>query len=300
MRTITLALLSLLLTTSTVLAHGAELHGDEPSWTWDPWIVTPLLMLGLAYVVGSLALWFRPATVGRAVRAYRALAFFGGWLTLSGALVSPLHWLGEHLFTFHMIEHEILMAISAPLLVLSRPIGILMWSLPRRSRVSVGRWLRGPLPIHLWSWLSAGRNATLIHGVAIWAWHAPVLFDVVLGNIVIHRLQHLSFLTTAILFWWSVLRRSNAGIAAWHLFITMLHTSVLGALMALAPRVLYAAQTAAAARWGLTPLEDQQLAGIIMWIPAGTVYAGAALALTTVWIRHASGAGRVTDAVRIV
>ncbi|HEX3990665.1 MAG TPA: cytochrome c oxidase assembly protein, partial [Acetobacteraceae bacterium] len=140
----------------------------------------------------------------------------------------------------------------------------------------------------------------LIHGVAIWAWHAPAFFDAALANVVFHRLQHLSFLATAVLFWWSVLRRSNAGVAAWHLFITMLHTSVLGALMALAPRVLYEVQTAAAADWGLTPLEDQQLAGIIMWVPAGTVYAGAVLALTTVWIRHSGRTGRVTDAVRTV
>jgi putative membrane protein len=103
-----------------------------------------------------------------------------------------------------------------------------------------------------------------------------------------HRLQHLSFLLTAILFWWSVLRSSESGVAAWHLFITMLHTSVLGALMALAPRVLYAAQTAAALDWGLTSLEDQQLAGLIMWVPAGTIYAGAALALTAIWVKHSS------------
>ena len=120
-----------------------------------------------------------------------------------------------------------------------------------------------------------------MHGVAIWAWHAPILFDAAVTNIVLHRLQHLSFLLTAIVFWWSVLRNSNAGLAAWHLFVTMLHTSVLGALMALAPRVLYQAQTATAAAWGLTPLEDQQLAGIIMWVPAGTIYAGAALAMLT-------------------
>ena len=76
------------------------------------------------------------------------------------------------------------------------------------------------------------------------------------------------------LFWWSVLRRSESGAGAWHLFITMLHTSALGALMALAPRVLYQAQTASALAFGLTPLQDQQLAGLIMWVPAGTIYAG--------------------------
>jgi putative membrane protein len=296
MRTIAPTLLTVLLSTSHVLAHGSEPYGTEPSWTFDPWIVGPLLILAGLYAVGSLVLWQRTA-IGRAVRAWQAAAFFGGWLTLAGALVSPLHWLGEHLFTFHMIEHEILMAISAPLLVVARPIGTLLWSLPRGMRIAAGRFLKRPAINLTWNWLSTGHNATLIHGVAIWAWHAPILFDVAVINVSVHRLQHVSFLVTAMVFWWSVLRRSNTGLAAWHLFVTMLHTSALGALVALAPRVLYETQTATAIAWGLTPLEDQQLAGIIMWVPAGTIYAGAALALTALWIRHSGGTKRSGDAI---
>jgi len=196
-----------------------------------------------------------------------------------------------------MIEHEILMAISAPLLVLARPIGTFLWSLPRGIRLSAGRFLRRPAVNAIWQWLSVGRNATLLHGVAIWAWHAPVLFEAAVVNVTVHRLQHLSFLLTAVLFWWSVFRRGDVGVAAWHLFVTMLHTSVLGALMALAPRVLYEAQTATAAKWGLTPLEDQQLAGLVMWVPAGTIYAGAALVLTAIWIRHSGEMQRREDVV---
>jgi cytochrome c oxidase assembly factor CtaG len=239
------------------------------------------------YALGSSTL-LRRTVVGRKVRGWHSAAFIGGWLSLTLALASPLHWLGEHLFTFHMIEHEIVMAISAPLLVISRPVGTFLWSMPRRGRVVVGRFLRRRAVAATWQWMSSGGNATLLHGVAIWAWHAPLLFDAAVVNVAMHRLQHLSFLLTAILFWWSVLRSSESGVAAWHLFITMLHTSVLGALMALAPRVLYAAQTAAALDWGLTSLEDQQLAGLIMWVPAGTIYAGAALALTAIWVKHSS------------
>jgi cytochrome c oxidase assembly factor CtaG len=124
-----------------------------------------------------------------------------------------------------------------------------------------------------------------------------LLFDAAVVSVAMHRLQHLSFFLTAILFWWSVLRNSESGVAAWHLFITMLHTSILGALMALAPRVLYTAQTATALDWGLTPLEDQQLAGLIMWVPAGTIYAGAALALAAIWVRHSSDTQERRDAI---
>ena len=210
--------------------------------------------------------------------------------------MSPLHWLGERLFTFHMIEHEIIMAISAPLIVLSRPVGTLLWSLPRRIRIKAGRVMQLAAVRKAWNWLSAGSTATLLHAIAIWAWHAPALFDAAVTNVVIHRLQHLSFFLTAVLFWWSVFRRSETGAAAWQVFVTMLHTSVLGALMALTPRVLYVAQTATASAWGLTPLEDQQLAGIIMWVPAGTIYAGTALALMAIWIRRSGQKARRADA----
>jgi putative membrane protein len=297
MRTIGLILLVVLGSMNAGFAHELEPHLDEAVWTFDPWIVVPLLLAAVLYVIGIAALW-RETRAGAQARCWYALAFVAGWLTLLGTLVSPLHWLGEHLFTFHMIEHEILMAISAPLLVLARPIGIWLWSLPHVYRIRAGRFLRRPILVDGWQWLRSGRNATLFHGVAIWAWHAPILFDAAVTNIILHRLQHLSFLLTAIVFWWSVLRNTNAGLAAWHLFITMLHTSVLGALMALAPRVLYEAQTATAAAWGLTPLEDQQLAGIIMWVPAGTVYAGAALAMLTIWIRQSGAPGRQRDAFR--
>jgi putative membrane protein len=124
------------------------------------------------------------------------------------------------------------------------------------------------------------------------------VFDAAVTNPFLHRLQHLSFFLTAVLFWWSVLWRSGRGVATWHLFATMMHTAVLGALMALAPRVLYTVQTQAAASWGMTPLEDQQLAGILMWIPAGTIYAGAALAMAALWINQSSRVLQVADHAR--
>jgi putative membrane protein len=296
MRTIGLILLVMLCSPNSGFAHELDPHANGAVWTFDPWIVVPLFVAAGLYAVGSSVLWHKIRS-GSQHRRWRTLAFLAGWLTLLGALVSPLHWLGEHLFTFHMIEHEILMAVSAPLLVLASPIGIWLWSLPRTYRFKVGRFLRRPLLVGCWQWMRNGRNATLVHGVAIWAWHAPILFDAAVTNIVLHRLQHLSFLLTAIVFWWSVLRNNNAGLAAWHLFVTMLHTSVLGALMALAPRVLYQAQTATAADWRLTPLEDQQLAGIIMWVPAGTIYAGAALAMLTIWIGQSGATRRHSDAL---
>jgi cytochrome c oxidase assembly factor CtaG len=286
MRTLIVSSMAMAAFAGPAAAHGDEAHGLEPAWTFDPWIVIPLLLTGLLYGFGSVRLSLR-ARAGH-YRSGHAFAFWTGWLALAGALVSPLHWLGEHLFTFHMIEHEIVMAAAAPLIVIARPVGLFFWALPRQGRQAMLRMfqaLRGA-----WRTLTGGNVATLLHGLVIWVWHVPLLFDAAVSNTALHRLQHLSFFLAAILFWWSVLWVSDRGIAAWHLFVTMMHTSVLGALMALAPRVLYVAQTRTAADWGVTPLEDQQLAGIVMWVPAGTIYAGGALVLLALWISK-SGTG---------
>jgi putative membrane protein len=282
MRTIAAAFTLLLLTIAQAYAHGDATH-ERAQWTFDPWILMPLLVSASLYVAGVVVLW-RRAGWGRGIKSWQAAAYMIGWLALAAALVSPLHWLGEHLFTFHMIEHEIVMVLAAPLIAAARPLGALLWGLPERLRMGLSRLLRARSIAQLWRFLTRPLNATVLHGVAIWVWHAPLLFDAAVTHDPVHRLQHLSFLLTALLFWWSLIRRADYGVATGHLFVTMLHTSVLGALMALAPRVLYQAQTAEALQWGLTPLEDQQLAGVMMWVPAGTVYAGAALAFAALWI----------------
>ena len=278
----------------SVYAHGFSFNDvDAPRWSFDPWIVVPLAAALLLFAIGVARLHHRSGATAN--RRWQIGAYLAGWFALAGALVSPLHWLGERLFTFHMIEHEIVMAVAAPLLVLARPAGLLLWGLAGRLRRATGaaaRRLRGP-----WQWLTSAGNATWLHGLAIWVWHVPPLFDAAISSVPLHRAQHLSFLLTALLFWWSMLRRSNPGSAIWHLFLTMMHTSVLGALMTLAPRVLYQLQTAAAPLYGLTPLEDQQLAGVIMWVPAETVYAGAALALAAKWLRASDAPGQAAPAM---
>ena len=186
-----------------------------------------------------------------------------------------------------MIEHEIIMAVAAPLIAVARPLGAYVWAFPRAARRRFHH-LTGYRPFKKgWSWVASAEAATLIHRIAIWAWHAPPVFDAAIKTEWVHRLQRLSFLGSALLFWWALCRTKRYGAAAGHLFLTMIHTGGLGALITLAPRVLYGLQTADAINWGLTPLEDQQLAGVVMWIPAGTVYAAAALIFVALWITGA-------------
>jgi cytochrome c oxidase assembly factor CtaG len=275
-------------------AHGG--HGNlTAAWTFDPWIVIPLLLSGGLYALGTVRLW-RHAGVGRGIRPWQAGCYGAGWLLLAGALVSPLHGMGEHLFTAHMVEHEIIMACAAPLLALARPVGAFLWAFPAASRRRLGRAGRQRHIRAAWTALTSPLPATIWHGAVIWFWHAPLMFDAAVGSILVHRLQHVTFLVSALAFWWALVRRCDRGSAVFHLFATMIHTTLLGALMAMAPHVLYVRQTVDSLRWGLTPLEDQQLAGLVMWVPAGTVYAGAALACAALWIRQSSVGWRHVDA----
>jgi putative membrane protein len=284
--------LALLLAAGPALAHhpATSYAAIDVAWTYDPRVVLPLYLSAFLYLIGTLRLW-RRAGMGRGVRYGQAASFWAGWIFLALALVSPLHWLGEHLFTAHMIEHEILMVVAAPLLVLARPGGVMMWALPASWRGPVGGIERKPAFAAAWRFLTDPLVATILHGVALWAWHMPVLYNAVLTNGFAHWLQHLSFFVTALLFWWALLwgraRERGYGAAVLYLFVTALHAGLLGVLLTVSKNLWYPAQTVFAADFGLTPLEDQQLAGLIMWVPAGAAYAGAALVLAGVWISRA-------------
>jgi cytochrome c oxidase assembly factor CtaG len=249
------------------------------------WITVPLALSAALYGIGAVSLW-RHAGVGRGIRTWQAGCYAAGWLVLGLALVSPIHHWGVQLFTIHMVEHELVMAIAAPLIVLARPGAALVWVLLPVARCWVGWALRRSGARGCWAMLTRPGVATITHGVAIWAWHVPRLFEAAWDNVPLHRLQHVTFLVTGLLFWRALVRRRHPGLAAANLFTTMLHTSILGVLIALAPRVLYWSQTMNAGQWGLTPLQDQQVAGLIMWIPAAAVYALAALAFFAEWIRQ--------------
>ena len=286
-----------LIASGKAAAHADHVHWLElgATWTWDGWVVLPLAASAALYAIGVTRLW-RRAGRERGVRVWQVGCFAAAWLLLAAALVAPLHWLGGRLFTAHMIEHEILMTLAAPLLVVARPVGAILWALPADWRRRSGGLAQTPFLATPWSWLTDPLVATVLHAIALWAWHIPALFDAALASPRLHWLQHVSFLVTALFFWWSLLRgrarERGYGAAVLYLFATSLHSGFLGILLALARQPLYPAQTRTAPEWGLTPLEDQQLAGLIMWVPAGLVYAAAALALAGLWIARSGAEGR--------
>ena len=265
---------------------------------WLPW--TMLAMSAVLYGTGALRLW-RRGVIGHGVRRWELLAFAAGWTAIVIAQVSPLAWLSEQLFSAHMTQHELLMLVAAPLLVLGRPMVVMMWGLPAATRQRLGRVSQQPFVGRPWRLLTAPLVVWALHGAALWVWHVPLLYQDALASDNLHLVQHACFLGTAALFWWTIVQgrygRLGYGAAVVYVFSTMLHSGLLGALFTFAPGTIYPAYSRSAPAWGVSAIEDQQLAGLIMWIPFGIVFLILGLALFAAWMGESDrrlAYGRVT------
>lgn len=247
----------------------------------------------LVYAFGVRAAWKR-AGLGRAITLRQVTAFAIGIAVVIVALLSPLDAMADDLFAAHMTQHMLLAAMAPPFLVFGAPMTALVWAMPAARRRGAVAFIRERRTVRLaWSWLTAPAVAVLLHLVAIWLWHAPALYERALRSEWIHALEHLSFVGTATLLWWPIAhpraaRRTAYAIGLASLFITAMQTGVLGALIALSHHVWYPSQTASAAAWGFTPMQDQTLAGLIMWVPGGMIYVVAMSVLFVKWLepRH--------------
>lgn len=270
-------------------------HVGEPLAPHDVWTAWSLDLFVAVPLAASAALFARG--LGRfgadgLRQTARAGAFAAGWLAAVVALVSPLDAMGGVLFSAHMLQHEVLMLVAAPLLVVSRPLGPMMLGLPAGSRRRLARAGRHARLYSVGRTLERPAVAWSLHAVLLWVWHLPSLFDATLQSDAIHAAQHISFFGSALLFWSSVLpmHGSNVdhGIAIFSVFTTMLHSGLLGALLTFAPATAYSAYEGTTLAWGLTQLEDQQIGGLLMWIPAGIVYVGVGLMLVGRLLRRAA------------
>jgi putative membrane protein len=277
-----LALLAPSLASAHVLPGGASAAGGVGTTL----VVLLLLVPALLYGLGLARLRGGPA--GASTRNGRIACFTAGELALAACLLSPLDRWSATLFSWHMVQHELLMLVAAPLLVLGRPLPVFLWAFPERARQSLARWTRAAATRAAWRALMHPATGWLSHALALWAWHIPILFRAALRNPVLHDLQHLSFVLTALLFWSGLFLTQSAarrGAAVLYLFTTTVHTGVLGALITLAGQPLYAPGLRAASLPGA--LQDQQLGGLIMWVPGSMIYVGAGLILFLQWIRLA-------------
>jgi cytochrome c oxidase assembly factor CtaG len=261
------------------LAHTAATAG--PGWRGpEPWMLVPMLAAAAIYAAGFTRLRRRSGP-GRGELLRRGRIFAGGIAVLAGATLSPLHALGARSFTAHMAEHELIMLAAAPLLVWSRPLGVMLWAFPPTARQALAALPRNAAFGGLWRVLTEPALATVLQAAALWLWHLPSLFDLALRSEAWHAAQHLSFFATALLFWSAMLSpRRSPWTAAALLFATSMATGALGAFMALSESPWYGPYAALGlAAFGLTPAQDQQLAGVLMWVPGGLFHAIVAIVL---------------------
>lgn len=288
-----LPVLILLLSPVGAGAHpGGSAYGRTlwAAWNWEPLVVVNLAVLAALYGLGIGRLW-RRAGRRSAVSPWQAAAFGSSVLVLLIALLSPLDVVSNDLASVHMVQHMVLVMLAAPLFVLGSPGVTILSALPPSWRRAIRCWPRRfGLFILLWrtSWSSG--VAWTAHAVTLWVWHLPELYGAALNNAFVHDLQHLTFFITACLFWRVVIDpssrlRLNPGLGVLYLFTTSLQATLLGVFMALSPRLWYTDYAGTTERWGLTPLEDQQLAGLIMWMPACAGYTIAAATVFALWLR---------------
>ncbi|HEX6694341.1 MAG TPA: cytochrome c oxidase assembly protein [Longimicrobiales bacterium] len=246
------------------------IHGGVPGLAVDVPIVpaTALVATAVLYARGA----------GPGERGWRAAAFVAGWLAAGLALASPLHAAGGVRLTAHMLQHVLLISVAAPLLVWSRPVGALLRGLPGVLRRPAVSGMRSVAPVR--RRMTGIVAACVIQAIVLWAWHLPGLYEAGLRYPLVHWVQHVTLVCAALAFWASIPlhtragHRMTAGIAS--LFITTLQMGVLSALFTFSTVPWYDTY------FSIRPadaLGDQQVAGLIMWVPGSLPYIAAALAL---------------------
>lgn len=271
-------------------------HADD--WTpsgWDIALLCALAAGALLHVIGAR----RMARRGARVRRLERVAFWTGWAAIVLAVAPPLDRAAAARFSMHMAQHELLILVGAPLLIVGRPIVPWLWALPAawRRRAGVSAYAR---PVTAaWRWVTAPVLAWVLHGFVVWIWHVPWLYEAAVRSEALHAFQHATFVGTAVFFWWGLVYgrygRAAYGAAALFVFTTSVHTGVLGALFTFSGSPFYPLYVARAVDQQIDPVADQQLAGLYMWIPAGILLTLFALALMLAWLSESERRAAVAD-----
>ena len=259
-------------------------------WTFEPWLLVGLAAASLAYGAGLRHI--RAAAGRRIVDRGAVASFAGGILVLFLALASPIDAIGADLFSAHMVQHLMLMLAAAPLMVWGRSWLVWLWAMRKDHRRSLGRLIARARFGRVYS--------ALTHPAAVWGafcgvfvfWHLPGPYGWALRHEGAHILEHATFFICGYAFWSVVMepsgrRRLDYGGRLLYVATAAVLSALPGALIILTERPFYPVHAEGAARWGLTLLEDQHLAGLIMWIPAGFIYLAAISILLVLWLREA-------------
>jgi putative membrane protein len=222
--------------------------GAPPVPGGETWNLDPVLMGVLALLAGA-HLWS-----ARGEASWRQGAAGAGWVVAALALISPLCNLSVALFSARVGQHMILTLIAAPLIALA---------LPRLASTASMQWA-----------------ATALFAIALWFWHAPPPYEATFTSVSIYWAMHATLFGSALWFWATILRSAASPFSTlFASFVTGMQMSLLGALLTFARLTWFPVHAFTTQPWGLSPLEDQQLGGLIMWVPAGALLTGYAILL---------------------
>ena len=250
------------------------------AWTFEPAVVVPVVAAAALYLRG----WSQVAPrMPERFGARRPVIFTAGLASVVLALGSPLDALAHELALAHMIQHLLLMVVAPPLLWMGAPVAPILSGLPKSMRRAVVVALASPPVRKLTRLLADPRVSWAAFVIAFWVWHLPALYDRALRVDAWHHVQHACFFTTALLFWRPVILSWPARVAwpRWamlpYLALAELQNAGIAAIFTFADRVIYPAYETLPRRWDLSALEDQSIAGVIMWIPGSLPFLVAAL-----------------------
>jgi putative copper resistance protein D len=271
-------------------AHG-EASG-APAWPGVllAWRFEPLVVLGLGVALVSWLLLVRRVASRHPLRPHprwRSVAFVGALAVIGVALTSPIEAYEGQLFSVHMLQHMLLQLVAAPLLLIGAPVTLLL----RAASPPLRRRLVGLLRSRVVAVVSFPLLAWVLFAAVNWGWHFSDLYDQALENPLLHNLQHATFLAAALLFWLPVIGADPARwrlphpVRLFYLFLAMPQNSFLGVALMGAPTVLYPHYLTNVRSWGPTPLVDQNVGGMLMWVGGDVVFLLAMGLVVAAWVR---------------
>jgi putative membrane protein len=276
---------------SRALAHGTyapppNVPGVVLAWHFDPLVITALAVTGLAYTWAVRRV--DRAHPANRQPAHRQWLFMGGLVAIAVALLSPIEAYEGALFSVHMVQHMLLEFVAAPLLLAGGPITLAL----RASSVPVRRWLLAVLQSRVVHVVSFPVIAWIAFAAVNWGWHFSVFYDQALESAPLHYFQHATFMAAALLFWWPVVGvdpspwRLPHPVRLLYVFLAMPQNSFLGVALLSASTVLYPHYLTNARSWGPTPLADQQLGGMLMWVVGDLAFLAGMAIVALAWMRH--------------
>lgn len=260
-------------------------------------LIIVLALAGMTYTWGWWRLRRRTAARMRskwqAGATWRPVAYVSGLILLGLALMSPIDVLASQLFSMHMVQHLLLVMIVPPLLLIANPLPFFLWGLPVRLRFQTGMLFRQGSGFRRFLQKTTSLGLVWMYFVIVYlGWHDPNAYNAALERGWVHDLEHLTFFATAVLFWWHVIgagpriHRPLSPVARLAFLLSIIPVNMLaGMSFAFASQPIYSYYEAVPRLWGISVLADQQLAGVIMWIPGSMMYILAALILAGRWLQ---------------